>query len=621
MLRTLRNLGAVCVAVIFLAAGSASTVDARTIVVDCNHPKASDSNDGASEAPLATIQKAADIAAPGDRVVVRPGRYPEGVLLKTSGTAEAPIVFAAEPARGALLDGADILAGWQRCTSAGQCAGNPNFKNIHTAMLPKGATLFTANLYEGEEILFISQDPPPRNPYVWDDREVLRPIQVDGYSSMQLIDKAYFTQTDPDYWVGATVIVWTANNAILPRTITGYWPGEGKIMFETTTRHLNIGKDRFGVMNHPALVRAAGQYAVGPAGPDGRRKVYLWPRDEKSLEGKITASARKVGFYIKGKSYVHIEGFRIRRYSGSRGDLRAGQGILNVHGQKTEGVVVRNNEVYQCRAGSGYWAINLADCNGALVEDNYVHHNPMNRGIGVTGSKSGGNLKNVIVRNNTVERAGGTGINFYFVSDGRIVGNKVLDSQSNHGNGITVYLFCKNILVSGNTVLRSNMGITVQESTNVTLTNNLLVGQEGQSRLLVMYGRGGGNMTVIGNTVLNSSTHSGISLPKDAKNYVVKNNLTDGIAVGKHEGVLLENNLYTGLTWNMKPGQIGAGGIIEKDLAKIFADAEKGNYRLKPGSPAIDAGVDTSSVVKTDIEGTPRPQGKAFDIGAYEAKP
>ena len=49
-----------------------------------------------------------------------------------------------------------------------------------------------------------------------------------------------------------------------------------------------------------------------------------------------------------------------------------------------------------------------------------------------------------------------------------------------------------------------------------------------------------------------------------------------------------------------------------------FVDPDKGDYRLKPGSPGIDMGVDAG--LKTDLEGTPRPQGKAPDIGAFEHK-
>ena len=47
-----------------------------------------------------------------------------------------------------------------------------------------------------------------------------------------------------------------------------------------------------------------------------------------------------------------------------------------------------------------------------------------------------------------------------------------------------------------------------------------------------------------------------------------------------------------------------------------FVDPARGDFRLKAGSPGIDAGCDVG--LTTDIEGTSRPQGKGFDIGAYE---
>jgi hypothetical protein len=53
-----------------------------------------DGNPGTDPAyPLATIQQAADIAAPGDLVMIAAGTYRESVLVTSSGTANQPIVF------------------------------------------------------------------------------------------------------------------------------------------------------------------------------------------------------------------------------------------------------------------------------------------------------------------------------------------------------------------------------------------------------------------------------------------------------------------------------------------------------------------------------------------------
>ena len=42
------------------------------------------------------------------------------------------------------------------------------------------------------------------------------------------------------------------------------------------------------------------------------------------------------------------------------------------------------------------------------------------------------------------------------------------------------------------------------------------------------------------------------------------------------------------------------------------------DFRLQRGSPAIDAGVADPNAPAVDYVGTVRPQGRAFDIGAYE---
>jgi hypothetical protein len=51
-----------------------------------------------------------------------------------------------------------------------------------------------------------------------------------------------------------------------------------------------------------------------------------------------------------------------------------------------------------------------------------------------------------------------------------------------------------------------------------------------------------------------------------------------------------------------------------------FVNAAAGDFRLRFDSPAIGAG-ESLPEVAVDIEGTRRPQGSAYDIGAYEFGP
>jgi Right handed beta helix region len=105
---------------------------------------------------------------------------------------------------------------------------------------------------------------------------------------------------------------------------------------------------------------------------------------------------------------------------------------------------------------------------------------------------------------------------------------------------------------------------------------------------------------VIANNIFYQPLTAGIWFDGAAtSNVAVEYNLTMGgtAAEGNGAGVTLSNNLD-----NTDPRFVNASGF---------------NFALLAGSPAIDAGV-TLSYVTNDFLGTSRPQGAAYDIGAFE---
>lgn len=62
-----------------------------TLVVDNQHPAASDENPGSRAEPLLTVGEAASRAVPGSTIHVYPGIYRESVVVEQDGTADAPI--------------------------------------------------------------------------------------------------------------------------------------------------------------------------------------------------------------------------------------------------------------------------------------------------------------------------------------------------------------------------------------------------------------------------------------------------------------------------------------------------------------------------------------------------
>ncbi len=86
---------------------------AATYYVDQKHPAANDSNPGTADRPWLTMRRAmSEPLQPGDTVIVRPGVYEASggswnrpaLNPATSGTADKPITFRAEPRHGARLD-------------------------------------------------------------------------------------------------------------------------------------------------------------------------------------------------------------------------------------------------------------------------------------------------------------------------------------------------------------------------------------------------------------------------------------------------------------------------------------------------------------------------------------
>lgn len=76
--------------------------------------QASSNGNGTREKPFQTINQAAQIALPGDEVVVAPGIYREYVNPLRGGTPERPIVYRAEKKRQTVITGAEEVKNWVR---------------------------------------------------------------------------------------------------------------------------------------------------------------------------------------------------------------------------------------------------------------------------------------------------------------------------------------------------------------------------------------------------------------------------------------------------------------------------------------------------------------------------
>ena len=93
----------------------------RMYYVDQQHPGASDSNSGTEEAPFLTVQRAAEVVEPAEKVLIKSGIYREWVQPRRSGNGvDEMISFEAAPGAEAI-----ILLPWSilRKRILSSCAG------------------------------------------------------------------------------------------------------------------------------------------------------------------------------------------------------------------------------------------------------------------------------------------------------------------------------------------------------------------------------------------------------------------------------------------------------------------------------------------------------------------
>ncbi len=222
---------------------------------------------------------------------------------------------------------------------------------------------------------------------------------------------------------------------------------------------------------------------------------------------------------------------------------------------------------------------------GGMYNDN---NSPVLRNVTISGNKAqsygGGvfnNESNPKLINVTIHNSEALGL-----------GGGVFNSESNPA--------LTNVLISGNWAKYA--GGMFNQGSNPVLTNVTISGNRGDNT--------GGMLNNFSNPTIRNSIIWGNGDEYDYDDAMESQSIIESSLVGK-------------------PNPQGPDGI---DLAKVspatlfvspkdFSEAptEAGDYRLKPGSPAIDKGNDEFvKGIETDRDGNPRIVGAAVDLGAYE---
>jgi parallel beta-helix repeat protein len=186
--------------------------------------------------------------------------------------------------------------------------------------------------------------------------------------------------------------------------------------------------------------------------------------------------------------------------------------------------------------------------------------------------------------------------------------NTIIISNRGGGHNDGVQLFQDtDIIVRNNYIEQDNskvndaQGIFATEMYGTTLYYNNVVNMTNvKSNSITFKTQNGASVEIIGNTVYGVRPYHGIWVVGVA-DPIVKNNIV---------------YLISGSTLDLSGNDLGVSNNYTSNPE--FLSVVERDFRLKGTSPAIDAGVPLEAPYNIDINGTPRPQGSGWDIGAFE---
>ena len=328
-------------------------------------------------------------------------------------------------------------------------------------------------------------------------------------------------------------------------------------------------------------------------------RVYVWLTDSSNPNTKemhVSPSSggyHANGFFLLRSSYITIDGFKIF-YAGSSGILDDGE----------YNNIMRNVE-------AAYNAFTGIHSTGSykVVDNVIVHHNgwrdmpEMRHGIYFMPLDGQGHniIMNTIAYNNEHD---GLKFRSTAVNSNNTIMNSI--SYNNGQVGIVISDYVEDAKIIGNLAYNNS-------------DSGILLGYDGSF--------GGGTSLVIGNTAWgNKNVWQGdirVSMPGT----IVKNNVARILKV-KDASVATSsdidynnwnNDVRVGDTWVTFSNWKSTYGKDSHSLYgdPLFVNLAGDNYHLQASSPAIDKGT-VDSRLKVDLAGVSRPQGAAYDIGAYE---
>ncbi|MCH7772450.1 MAG: T9SS type A sorting domain-containing protein [Bacteroidetes bacterium] len=297
---------------------------------------------------------------------------------------------------------------------------------------------------------------------------------------------------------------------------------------------------------------------------------------------------------LQGVKYVTVQYMTVRGSTGS--------GNVDIDG--CTGLVIDSLDIY---ADSGHGGISIKTSSGVHLQRNYITTpaNTSDQTDGIYSQKNTGKNyyhDNYIIISNSNSSPHCDGIQSYKDKDLDIYNNYVEQDNSKSSNAQGIYLTTP---INGSTIRFWNNIVNHGQSNS----NGLAVRNLGSTGITV---------SMIGNTVYGEtgSDHS-IWMTEMTSAPTVKNNIIHFVGT-TGTGISITGAGYNNTSYNLQSNTANVRGSNAITSDPLFTNPSNRDFTLLAGSPAIDAGTALGSPYNVDKNGSPRPLGNGWDMGAYE---
>ncbi len=263
------------------------------------------------------------------------------------------------------------------------------------------------------------------------------------------------------------------------------------------------------------------------------------------------------------------------------------------------------------------------------------------------------NTKNAKIENNIFSNSSDAGIVFHGTPNNVTITHNLFENN-NVGLIVTgaaygTYEALNNFIIDGNVIKNNNHGsaksaVMLSSVQNMLFINNLIYGNYLDFSSGIPKDAPSANVTIAHNTFYNAEIIPHGITSKNIKflNNIITSNATSRNSANSYNRLITADRINASeftFDYNLyyAPNFVGTQmfafegtgyspitfkSVLGREINGIFSDplftdSYNKNFHLLNSSPAIDTG--TSMFIYKDFEGTSRPQGNGYDLGAYES--